>query len=514
MKNTSIKKNFIMNAILTMSSFIFPLISFPYVSRVLMPAGTGRVAFATSIVSYFWLMAYLGVPTYGVRACAKVRDNKEKLSRTVQELLIISSVMTVIAYAVLFAAVAMVPRLQQERTLIYVISLEFFFYTIGIEWMYRALEQYTYITITSVISKLVALVAMFVLIHTPDDYVIYGGLTIFAASASYLFNFLYAPKFITLRPVGQYNFRRHFAPILVFFAMSCATMIYNHLDAAMLGFMKTDVDVGYYNAAVKIKMILVSVVTSLGTVLLPRSSYYIEQGRYEEFRQIGKKALNFVLLIATPLMLYFILYAKEGILLLSGDEYEGAILPMQIIMPTLLFIGLSNLLGIQTLVPLGREKVVLYSEIAGAVTDLVLNALLIPRYASAGAAFGTLVAEAVVLLVQYMALRKEMGFVFRQMPYGKIGLALVLGTAASLLAHPLDHALAGMAVTSWLQHLAVLAVSAILFFGVYGVTLLLVREPLLLEIWNSLRSRVRRILKRGDSAQAEPRPDEDTKENG
>ena len=506
MKNASLKKNFIMNAILTMSSFLFPLISFPYVSRVLLPAGTGRVSFATSVVSYFWLIAYLGVPTYGVRACAKVRDDREKLSQTVQELLIISSVMTVIAYLVLFAAVAAVPKLQGERTLILIISLEFFFYTIGIEWLYRALEKYTYITVTSVIFKLIALIAMFALIHDEGDYVVYGGLTIFSSSASYLFNFFYARKFITFRRLREYDFRRHFKPILVFFAMSCATMIYVHLDTVMLGFMKTDVDVGYYNAAVKIKMILVSIVTSLGTVLLPRSSYYIEQGMLDEFRKIGKKALNFVLLIAAPLMVYFIIYARQGILLLSGEAYEGAIVPMQIIMPTLLFIGLSNLLGIQTLVPLGKERVVLYSEIAGAVTDVILNAIFIPRYAAAGAAFGTLVAEAVVLTVQYMALRKDMGEVFRHMPYGRIGIALVLGTAVSLLSFLLP----ALGNSVALQSFVTLAVSAILFFGVYGGLLLLLKEPLAAEVWNGLLGRVRSIFKR--DAPSEPPSDEGTKE--
>ena len=189
------------------------------------------------------------------------------------------------------------------------------------------------------------------------------------------------------------SFRR--GPIMIFFAMSCATTVYTNLDTVMLGFIKTDVDVGYYNAAVKIKSVLLGIVTSLGTVLLPRASYYIEHHEMDEFRRITKKAINFVFLIAVPLTVYFILYAKEGILFLSGDAYISAVIPMQVIMPTILFIGLTNIMGIQMLVPLGREKVVLYSEIAGAIVDLILNAILIPQLASAGAAIVTLVAEGV-----------------------------------------------------------------------------------------------------------------------
>ena len=173
------------------------------------------------------------------------------------------------------------------------------------EWLYKALEQYTYITVRSVIFKFIALIFMFFLVHKQTDYVIYGGITIFAASASNILNLINAHKFINLKPVGNYNFRRHLKPVLIFFAMSCATTIYTNLDTVMLGFMTTDTDVGYYNAAVKIKVILVSVVTSLGTVLLPRASYYIQRGELKEFHRITRKALNFVFLMATPLFVYF-----------------------------------------------------------------------------------------------------------------------------------------------------------------------------------------------------------------
>ena len=473
MKQKSLKLNVIMNMILTMSSFIFPLITFPYVSRILLPEGTGKVSFATSLITYFTMFAQLGVPTYGIRACAKVRDNREELTRTAQELLIINLVMSAISYVVLFLAIAFVPRLQSEKTLYVIVSFTIILSSIGMEWLYKALEQYTYITIRSVIFKFLALIAMFLLIHEKSDYIIYGGISILAASASNVFNFINVHKYIDLKPVGGYNFKRHFKPIGTFFAMSCAVTIYTNLDTVMLGFMKTDADVGYYNAAVKIKTILVSIVTSLGAVLLPRASYYIENGLKEDFKRITKKALSFVFLFASPLMLYFIFYAKEGIFFLSGSAYAGSILPMQIIMPTLLFIGITNILGIQMLVPLGKEKVVLYSEIAGAIVDVIINALLIPRFASSGAAIGTLVAEFVVLVVQYIALKDDVTKTFKQIHYGSITIALVLGTVASLWVKMLG-----------LGSFLTLVISAVLFFGVYGVYLLIRKEEMIVEIWN------------------------------
>lgn len=475
----SLKVNFVMNMILTMSSFIFPLITFPYVSRVLSPVGIGKVSFATSVISYFLIFSQLGIPTYGIRACAKVRENREELTRISQELLIINLIMSIISYIALFIALAFVPRLQTDKILFVILSFTIILTSIGMEWLYKALEQYTYITIRSIIFKFIALIAMFLLIHKQSDYVIYGGITIFAASASNIFNFINVHKYIDLKPAGNLNLRRHLKPIAVFFAMSCATTIYVNLDSVMLGFMTTDMDVGYYNAAIKIKNILVSIVTSLGTVLLPRASFYVENGMMDEFKKIAEKAVSFVFLLATPLMIYFIFFAKEGIYFLSGEAYSGSIVPMQLIMPTLLFIGITNILGIQILVPIGKENIVLYSEIVGAVVDVVINAILIPKYASAGAAIGTLVAEFAVLIVQYIALKDKVTNIFKRIHYGRIILAIILGLVLSLWIK-----------TVQLGNFLTLVISAIIFFGVYGLFLLLKKEEMILEIWNMIFGKI------------------------
>ncbi len=484
-RTRSIKVNFIMNAILTMSSFIFPLITFRYVSGILGPAGTGRVSFATSVISYFNIFAQLGIPTYGVRVCAQVRDDREKLTRTAHELLMINLIMSALSYAGLAAALLLIPKLQMERPLFVLISMNILLTSIGMEWIYKALEQYTYITVRSVIFKFAALFTMFLTIHEKQDYILYGGITILAASASNILNFINVHRYIDMRPVGGYDLRRHMRPVGVFFAMACATTIYTHLDTVMLGFMTTDTDVGYYNASVRIKSILVSIVTSLGTVLLPRASYYIEHGELTEFRRISKKALNFVFLIACPMTVYFIIYARQGIYFLSNAAYEGAVTPMRIIMPTILFIGVTNILGIQMLVPMGREIVVLHSEIAGAVTDLILNALLIPRFQSAGAAIGTLAAEFVVLIFQYIALKDEVTDAFRQIQYHKILGSVILGSLASVWVLRLS-----------LGSFVTLIITALLFFGVYGICLLMTGEKLAREIIYSVLDGIKARLGR------------------
>ena len=478
-KQKSLKVNFIMNAILTMSSFIFPLITFPYVSRILMPAGVGKVNFATSVINYFSMIAQLGIPTYGIRACARVRDDREKLTRTAHELLFINIVMSIISYLGLFIALLTVPRLQSERLLYVIVSFTIILTTIGMEWIYKALEQYTYITVRSLIFKFISVVAMLLLIHSKSDYLLYGAISIFAASASNIFNFINVHKYIGLRPVGNYNVRQHLKPVMIFFSMSVATTVYTNLDTVMLGFMKNDAEVGYYTAAVKIKNILVSIVTSLGTVLLPRASYYIQKGEIDQFKFLSKKALNFVCLLATPLVIYFILYAKQGILLLSGKAYGPAVLPMQLIMFTVLFIGMSNITGIQILVPLGYERIVLYSVISGAITDLVINFILIPELASSGAAIGTLVAEAVVLIVQYFLVSKQIPDLFQSIKYYKIVIAIILASAGSFWVSFLN-----------LHIFITLLLSATLFFAIYGVSLILMKETLVKEIVSQLLEKI------------------------
>ena len=474
------KKNFVMNAFLTMSSILFPLITFPYISRVLLPVGTGKVNFAVSIITYFTLFAQLGIPTYGIRICAQVRDDRQELSQTVQELMAISLGMSVLACLLLGLGVAFVPRLRADsRVFLAAGFAAILCNAVGAEWMYKGLEQYTYITIRSLVFKVIALAAMFLMVRRQEDYGIYVGITIFASYGSYLLNFLNLRKYVSLRPTRKLNLRRHGKAVLAFFAMSCATTIYTNLDTVMLEWMKGDVEVGYYAAAVKVKNVLVSIITSLGTVLLPRASYYVEHGQKEEFHRIAKKALHFVILIAPAMMLYFMIFAKESIDLLSGPAFEGSVLPMQVIMPTIFLIGLTNIMGIQMLIPLGREKIVLYSEIAGAVVDLIVNALLIPKYASTGAAIGTLIAEAVVLAVQYAALRKTLKASDYRVRYGVILAALTVGAAASCL----------VKLSHWGSFLT-LAVSAVIFFGSYLLILTLMREKLTLEIEGQMLGRV------------------------
>ncbi|MBR7927758.1 flippase [Aerococcaceae bacterium zg-ZUI334] len=472
-KNKSITINFVMNFILTISTFIFPLITFPYVSRVLSPVGIGRINFVTAVVTYFMMFGMLGIPTYGIRAVAKVRDDQKLLAKTVQEILIINSIAMLFVSIIYVIAIFTVPKFNQDFTLFVINGTLLFLNVIGIEWLYKGLEEYRYITIRSIFFKLISVILMFIYVRSKEDYIKYGIINIFATAGSNVYNFINIRKYSTLRYRGKYDFKQHLPSIFRFFMMSIAATIYTHLDTVMIGFMKGDYDVGYYTAAVKSKTILTSLVTSLGAVLLPRLSYYIEKNERNKFNDLAIKSFNFIIWLAIPITVFFILNAKETILILSGETFIDAVIPMQVIMPTVLLIGISNLLGIQILVPLQRENEVLRSVALGAVVNLIFNAIFIPMLGATGAAIGTLIAELIVVIYQIYVLSDTFSLL---MIHQKWNALLLANIGAFLAAIFMNYFIMPKLL------IVKMIMNAMVFFGVYGVILLIMKENMTMNI--------------------------------
>lgn len=476
-KARSVKLNFIMNAILKMSAFIFPLITFPYVSRVLGVAGNGKIAFAGSVVSYFTMFAQLGIPTYGIRACAQCRNNPRELNKIVQELLILNSVTVVISYVALAICLMTVPRLMADRLLIAVTSLSILLGAVGMEWLFQALEQYSYITIRNLSLKVVSIILMFMLVHKPEHYFVYGMISVVGTCGSNIFNFIYASRFLEHKPIGNYEFKRHIRPILNFFLLSVSVSVYTSMDSLMLGFLSTDMQVGFYAAAIKMKSIVVCTITALGGVLLPRMSNLLAEGKKDEFNSMIRKSFNFIFIVSISVTIYFIGMSKPVIDLLAGAEYYPAVLPMQIISLTIIFIGLSNITGMQILVPTGREKLTTLSTVYGAITNLIVNAVAIPRLGAVGAAIGTVAAEGVVLFAQIIYIRKELKPMLQGIQYLKIILANCVSTMSILVF--------GYFVVIDLPFLRLL-INAILYFGVFGAILILTKESFVQQYFEQI----------------------------
>lgn len=466
----SVKYNVVMNFILTASSFIFPLITFPYVSRVLHVSGNGKVSFAASVANYFMMVASLGIPTYGVRACAKVRDNRDELSKTAQEILIINFVATILTTVTYLICLFTVPTFSSDKPLYMIEGINIVLNMFGVNWIYQALEEYDYITFRSILFKAISVVLMFLFVHQERDYRVYALITVMASVGANVLNFIRLRTIISFKKCGHYNFKKHLKPIFILFAQSLTVSIYTNLDTVMLGIMKNTDEVGLYTAAVKVKTILVSAVSSLSSVLLPRMSYYVKKEMKAEFQKLMGVALQAVLFLSIPLAVYFVLYSKESLLFLAGNEYLPATLAMQIITIAIIPIGITNVLGIQVLTPLGKENEVLYSVIIGALTDFFLNLIMIGKWGAAGAALATTIAETAVLVMQVIFCRKYFNHVVSSLHLLRYFLNMIPAS------------LAAFSIKSFsLSAFPSLLFSAIIFFGIDAILLLIEKDEILMR---------------------------------
>ena len=404
MEVPSLKKNVALNVTKTLFSLIFPLITFPYASRILLPDGIGKVNFARAIIEYFVLVATLGISVYGIREAAKVRDDKVQLSKITKELFIINIVSTVFAYIILAVAMLCIPKLSSYRALLCVISATILFTALGLDWLYTAVEDFEYITKRYIFFNALSLVLLFVFVKEQKDYLWYASISVFANVGSNILNFVHSRIYLDFSIVHKLEFKKHLKPICILFAMAIAIKVYTVLDTTMLGFICNDWQVGIYTAAIKIDKIILSLVVAACAVLLPRLSYYSEND-VEKFNKLAYKGLDVLLLVSIPCCIGLFLLSYHVIILLSGEHYIESVPVMRIMNPIILIIGMSNFIGMQLFMPLRKERYTLYSVVCGAVFNFILNLILIPRFQALGAAISTLCAESVVTVVQLFLAR-------------------------------------------------------------------------------------------------------------
>lgn len=396
----SITKNYIYNITLTILNMIFPLITFPYVTRVLGADGIGKVAFANSIVNYFVMFAGLGIPVYGIREIAKVRNDKIAVDKIFSEIVIINFISTFIFSAIYYFSIFSnkLTIYKNNEFLFVIVGLILILNFINIDWLYQGFEQYKYITFRSLIFKVLSLVLLFITVRIKGDYVKYAALAIIAQSGSNILNIINCRKLVSFN-IKNIDLKKHIRPIIIIFFMGIAINVYNNLDSTILGVISGDVYVGYYTAAVKINRMVISVITSLGVVLLPRLSYYIENDR-KQFDNLLNNSIQYVLFITIPSCVGLFLLAPNIISLFSGSEFIPAISAMRINIPVILFVAIANVTSLQILLPLKKEKQVMITNIIAAVLNVILNMIFIPKYQQNGAAFSSAVSEFVVTILQ------------------------------------------------------------------------------------------------------------------
>lgn len=473
-KVRSVGFNLLMNVILKMSGIIFPLITFPYISRVLLSDANGKIAFATSVVGYFALVASMGIPSYGIRKCAEVRDDKQLLSKVVKELLILNIIFTSISYLIFAILLVSIPRFSDETHLFLILSITILFNMLGVEWFYQAIEQYKYITIRNIAFKILSIILMFVFVHEPSDYILYAGINVLASVGSNVLNIIRLTRYVDLytNRYQKYNLYIHLMPIVTLFLYNATTVIFTSLDQVMLGFFKSDSSVGFYSAAIRIKLILVSLITALGAVMLPRISYTLRNKKQENFEIMISKSFNFILVTSFPIAIFFILMAEEIIFVLAGEAYAQSVPILRFLMPSIIFIGLSSVTAWQLLIPLGKEKYTVIAAIIGAIVNIFVNIFAIPRYDAVGAAAASSLAELIVLLIHVRVLKDIVIKTFE----GKECLVALSATVG-----------ASVAMISLKSYLVIdndffaCIFYGVIFFLLYAVILFLLKEKLISE---------------------------------
>ena len=380
-------------------SIIFPIVSFPYASRVLMPEGIGKVNFANSIIEYFILIAVLGINTYASREAAKIRDDRHRLSGFAREILAINFVSTVIAYLALLICFLFIPKFNEYRLLIIICSTKVLFTTAGMEWLYRAEEEYGYMTLRQTIFQIISLILLFTLVRTKDDYIIYAGIGVIANVGANIFNFIYSRKFLNLLERTKINWKKHIRPVFTFFGITCAGKINSALDAVMLGFILGDSAVGFYSAAIKITRMVTELITSTISSFMPRSSYYLKNNNIDEYKKMVGTVCNATFFFAIPAATGLFILCEPIIILFSGNQYLAAVPSMKTMSAVVIASCANSFLLNLVITPQGKEKFTLIAQITAACTNIILNSILIPKLGVFGASLATLIVEFILPLV-------------------------------------------------------------------------------------------------------------------
>ena len=407
MKKKSLRVNASLNGFNTIISMIFQLITFPYVSRVLQVETLGKINFSNSIVSYFLLIAGLGISTYATREGARLRDDKDKITQFSSQIFTLSLISTLCAYILLVFVTFTTPRLHLYSLLIAIQSINIFGTTLGINWLYAIYEDYFYITIRTIAFQVLSLFMLFIFVRTKDDYIVYAWILVISTSGSNILNFFRSKKYIKLKLTKDINIKKHLIPIIIIFSSTIATTIYVNSDSTMLGFISGDYYVGLYSTSIKVYTILKSLLASVILVALPRLSNYIANNKMEDFRQVVYNIFDKIMIVVMPTILGTFLTAKEIILILAGPNYLEAVPSLQILSIGLLFSIFGIYYTNAILLPMGLERILLLSTFVSAIVNIVLNFWFIKIWQQNGAALTTVLSEIIVCSIQYLSVKKK-----------------------------------------------------------------------------------------------------------
>lgn len=476
----SIKTNIVLNGLNTLSSIVFPLITFPYAARVLLPEGIGTINFLNSIIQYIVLLTSLGIPMYAVKEVAKYRDDLYKRDIVSVEIILLSASLCALGYVSVGLLGNFVPQIHKQIRLFYILSLSIVFNTIGVNWFYQGIEDFKFITIRALIIRTLVAVSLFIFVKKPSDLTIYGFILVGSSVGNNLINFTYLRRYIKFRELNihELNIRRHLKPSLHVFILNLIISLYVQLNSIMLGFLSGDKEVGYFIAGSRITHIGLMIMTSIGTVMLPRVSSLLKRGDTTNFKYVIVKSLNLTQLLGWPMAIGLIVLATPITLIFCGTDYGPAITVLILNAPIIIFISLTNLMGIQILYPMDKTNIVILSVSGGAVANIVFNLLLIPELGATGAAISTLISEFSVLILQICLGYRYYPFSLKDMLGWRYMItSIIMGVIVFILVSFLKY--------DWLKLLVGIPIGVLIYF----LIMLYQRENLTEEIFITIKSK-------------------------
>lgn len=472
----SLLKNSIYNVLYKMLNIVFPLITSMYVARVLMADSIGKVTAAQNNVSYFTLLAAMGIPTYGVKLVAQYAVKSKESSKTFSELFLINFALSMFCSIVYYVLIFSVGYFDGKEILYAVCGLNIVFNIFNVDWFYQGIQEYGYITIRNLIFKCVSLLALVIFVRKPEDYIIYALTSSGALVGNYIFNIIRIRKYISFS-FKDLHFNEHLRHIFTLFVATIAVEVYTLADTTMLDVLCDDSIVGYYTMSMRIIKIVRGVVVAVSAVFLPQLSSYFFNGKKDEFHKLANKGLHILTALSIPVALGLFLVSDELVTVFYGPGFTGSIFTTRILAISIVTVAFSNFIGMQILVTLGKEKITTISTICGAVSNIILNYFLIRAYQHRGAAIASVITEGIVTMIQLIMAKKYFKFEFR---WVKIILASICLAVVVVLIKMIPCAL--------ILKLALECGAGAL---IYAVLLIILKDEFALSILNILRKKVK-----------------------
>ena len=478
----SIRRNYVYSLFYMIVNTVFPLITAPYISRILGATLLGEVNFATSTATWFASIASFGITNYGVRAVAEVRDDKEKTAMVFTELILINALMVAVTAVVYFGAVMIVPQFRQSFGFMLIASVTLLLNVFMIDWFFQGIEEFKFITVRNTIVKLVSVICIFLLINGQEDAMLYAGISVLGVCINNVVNFLYVRKRTCFSYANCRPFR-HMKHLLVYGSANLAGTLYSTFNRVQLGLLAPYSYVAFFQRSNMVVTVALSVMYALSKVVTARATYAYAKGEVQVFRGLVQKSYNMVCMLSFPIMLGLAAVSRPVMYVLGGEEFAAVSSILMVLAAVILPSGLANWSYSQIIIPLGKEKVHLVAQCVAAGLSLVLNSLLIPVIPAYACAVSLFVSEMTVVVIEVICAAKA-GVKVHLLQQGMVislFASCIMFVAVCLLQKMLNA-----------NNLPILIAIVVCGVGIYGGIMLLFKEPVTISIWNQLLGRLRR----------------------